>query len=197
MLIWLIFWIAGIGLPIYLFKKYQITFHQKSWQHTLFFIFLIILLFAVYQHPYSAYFNNLPSYSLPLIFFLFLLFVSASYPNDYHTKQERFGYQLPKFFEIIFQQLCFLGGLLTFGVSPIIFGLIFFAVHTPFVFFVSKKFALFVTAGSLVGGVVFAYLQLLGVWGLMISLFVHLLFWHVFHYMLSTKNFLGIIPIKR
>ncbi len=188
-----------MGLPIYLFKKHKITLYEKSWQHTLFYIFSLITLCIVYQDPFSLYFNNLSLYSLLVIVCLFLswLFIPVTYQNDYYTRKERFGYQLPKFFEIVFQQLCFLGGLLTFGVSPIVFGLIFFAVHTPFLFFVSKEFALFVTAGSLVGGLVFAYLQSQGVLGLLVSLSLHLLFWVAFHYALSREHFLGVTPLKR
>ncbi|OGE81297.1 MAG: hypothetical protein A3H72_00490 [Candidatus Doudnabacteria bacterium RIFCSPLOWO2_02_FULL_48_8] len=98
-IIWPAFWITAIGLPLYLFKKHQITFHQKSWQHTLFFIFLSIALLFVYQNFFSIYFNNLSLYPLLAVACLFLLWLWAlgTFPNDYYTKQERFGYQLSRF----------------------------------------------------------------------------------------------------
>ena len=194
---WLLFWIGVMGLPIYVFKKYKVTLHEKTWQHTIFYIFSLVILLIVYKDYLYSYFNNLSLYYLLVILFLFWFYISVSYKNDYYTRKERFNYQLPKFFEILFQQLCFLCGLLTFGVSPIIFGLVFFAVHTPFVFFVPKKFALFVICGSLIGGLVFAYLQSLGVLGFLAALIIHLLFWFVFHYILTNKYLPGITPIKR
>jgi hypothetical protein len=188
-----------MGLPNYLFKKHKITYYQKSWQHTLFFISLSLILIFVYQIPFFAYFHSLSIYSLLIVLSLFLLwlFTPVLYKNDYYTKQERFGYQVPKFFEILFQQLCFLGGLLTFGFSPAMFRVVFFIVHLPMFFFVSKKFALVPIIGSLVGGLVIASLQSLGIIGFFISLFIHLLFWTTIHYFLSGKNFFGIVPVKR
>lgn len=196
-IIWFIFWISVMGLPIYFFKKYKITLYEKPWEHTLFYVLSLVILLIVYRNPFSTYFKNAPIYLWLIILFLFLLFVTVKYQNDYYTNKERFNYQLPKFFDILFQQLCFLGGLLTFGFSPVIFALVFFAVHTPFVFFVPKNFAFFVTGGSLVGGLIFAYLQSQGIVGLIISLSLHLSFWFVFHYALSNKYLGSVVPIKR
>jgi len=170
-IIWLIFWFSIMGLPNYLFKKYKITYYQNSWQHTLFFIFSSIILFIVYQNYFSSYFNNFSLYYLLIILCLFLLwlFLPAIYKNDYYTKKERFGYQLPKFFEVLFQQFCFLAGLLTFGISPIAFGTLFFVVHIPMLFFAPKKFVFFISAGSLIGGLIFAYLQSYGIFGFLIT----------------------------
>ena len=196
-IIWLFFWICVMGLPIYLFKKYKITLYEKSWQHTIFYIFSLLVLLIVYRNYFADYFSELPLYPLIAVLLFFWFFISVKYKNDYYSEEERFNYQLPKFFEIVYQQLCFLGGLLTFGTSPVVFGLIFFAVHTPFVFFVPKKFAFFVTGGSLGGGLIFAYLQSQGVLGFLISFFLHLSFWFVFHYMLTKKYLVGVVPIKR
>ncbi len=199
MAIWLFFWISGMGLPNYLFKKYKITYYEKSWQHTLFFIVLSLILFVVYQNPFFIYFNDLSLYHLMVVLSLFMiwLFVPTFYKNDYYTKKERFGYQLPKFFEILFQDICFLGGLLTFGVSPVMFGLVFFVVHIPAVFLLPKKFSLFPIISSFIGGLVLAYLQSKGILGFLVAFFIHLSFWSIFHYSLSKKDFLGITPLKR
>jgi hypothetical protein len=197
-IIWIVFWFSVMGLPNYLFKKYKITYYENPWKHTLFFFFSIVMLFAVYQNVYAVYFNTFSSYHLLVVCCLFLvyLFVPVACHNEYYTKKELLGYQLPKFFEILFQQFCFLGGLLTFGVSPIMFGILFFVVHVPAIFLLPKKFALFPIIASLAGGLVFAYLQSYGISGFLIALSIHLLFWASFHHAL-TKNLLGIIPIKR
>ncbi|MEK7495083.1 MAG: hypothetical protein AAB603_00635 [Patescibacteria group bacterium] len=198
-IIWLFFWISSMGLINYLFKKHKITYYKKSWQHTLFFIILSIILFVVYQNQFLIYFDDLSFYHLMVVLFLFILwlFVPILYKNDYYAKKERFGYQLPKFFEILFQDVCFLGGLLTFGISPVIFGLVFFIVHIPGVFLLPKKFALLPIISSLFGGLIFAYLQSQGILRFLTALFIHLSFWASFHYALSKKHFLGITPLKR
>lgn len=198
-IIWFIFWTSTLGLPIFLFKKYKITYYEKSWQHTLFFMSALVILIIVYQKFFTVYFKGVSKYSILIVLFLFLmwLLIPATYQNDYYTKKERFNYQLPRFFDIFFQQLCFLGGLQTFGVSYLTFGLIFFAVHIPLVFFVPKKFAMVVVTLSLVGGLIFAYLQSRGVQGFIFSLSIHLSAWIVFHHFLTRKQFLGIVPIKR
>lgn len=199
-IIWLSFWTVVMGLPNYLFKKYRITYYENSWQHIVFFVFSSILLAIIYRNPFSLYFSDFSLYYLFMIIsslFLLWLLVPAIYKNDYYTKKERLKYQLPKFFEVLFQQLCFLGGLLTFGVSPVVFGLIFFIVHIPMVFIIPGKFSFLVITVSLIGGMVVAYLQSQGVLGFLVSLFIHLLFWATFHYFLSRKDFLGIVPVKR
>jgi len=198
-IIWLLFWISSLGFINYLFKKHKITYYEKSWQHTLFFIILSLILFVVYQNQFFLYFNDFSFYHLMVVLFLFILwlFVPILYKNDYYAKKERFAYQLPKFFEIFFQDVCFLGGLLTFGISPVMFGLVFFVVHIPAVFLLPKKFALLPIISSLFGGLIFAYLQSQGISGFLATLFIHLSFWASFHYTLSKKNFLRITPLKR
>jgi hypothetical protein len=200
-MIWLFFWISALGITSYLFKKHQITYFEKSWQHTIFFIALSLALFVVYQDQFLLYFKDLSLWHLITILLLFILWLSAPtlYKNDYYAKNERFGYQLPKFFEILFQDICFLGGLLTFGISPTMFGLFFFSVHVPGVFFLPGKFGLFPTTGSLFGGLIFAYLQSKGIPGFLLALLIHLLFWSTLHYLLtkSANGFLGIAPLKR
>ncbi|MFZ2523370.1 MAG: hypothetical protein WAW92_03200 [Minisyncoccia bacterium] len=197
-IIWLFFWVSGLGITNYLFKKHNITYYEKSWEHTLLFIVLSIILFIVYRNQFSVYFHN---FSLPYLLTIILLFVlwlsvPTLYKNDYYTKKERFGYQLPKFFEILFQDICFLGGLLTFGISPIMFGLFFFVVHIPAVFLLPKKFALLPIFGSLFGGLIFAHFQSQGILGFLIALCIHLSFWAILHYVLQ-KNILGVTPLKR
>lgn len=122
------------------------------------------------------------------------IFIPRIYKNDYYTKKERLSYQLPKFSEVLFQQLCFLGGFLTCGVSPLIFGLGFFIVHLPLVFFIRHKFAFFTTTSSLIEGVVFAYLHFSGLMGFLIALCTHIFFYIFSHYMLTRTQFLGLIP---
>ncbi len=197
-IIWLFFWISALGTTNYLFKNHNITYYEKSWQHTTFFIVLSLILFTVYQNQFFVYFKYFSLWHLMAILLLFILwlFVPTLYKNDYYAKKERFGYQLPKFFEILFQDICFLGGLLTFGISPAMFGLVFFVVHIPAVFLLPKKFALLPIFGSLFGGFIFAHLQIQGISGFLIALFIHLLFWATLHYALQ-KNILGITPLKR
>lgn len=196
---WLAFWLVGMGLPNYFFKKYKITYFENPWKHTVFFALLSSLVCIFYKSYFLSYFQSIPSFFWLAVTLLFLmwLIVPNFYKDDYYTKKERLNYQLPKFFEIVFQQLCFLGGLLTFGVTPLVFGLIFFLVHIPMFFFVSKKFALVPITGSLFGGIVIAYLQSMGVLGLIASLLIHLLFWSTVHYFISKKQFFGVEPIKR
>ncbi len=188
-----------MGLPLYLFKKQGITFHQRPWQHVTFYLLSLVTIGIVYKHSFFSYFNNFPSYYFLLILVpvLFWFIVPMIYRNDWFSKKERFNYQLSMFFNIVFQQFCFLGGLLTFGVSPLVFGFVFFIIHLPFVFFVQKKFAILVTVSSLAGGLIFAYLQSLGVYGFLVSLTVQLLFWSVLHFSLSIRPFLGIVLVKR
>lgn len=197
-IIWLIFWSSALGITNYLFKKHGVTYYEKSWQHTLFFILLSLTLFVVYQDQFFIYFNDISLWHFMVVLFLFILWLSVPklYKNDYYAKKERFGYQLPKFFEILFQDICFLGGLLTFGISPTMFGLVFFVVHIPAIFLLPKKFALLPISGSLFGGLIFAHLQSQGVFGFLVALFIHLLFWATLHYALQ-KNILGITPLKR
>lgn len=200
-IIWLFFWVSALGFTNYLFKKYNITYYEKTWEHTIFFIFLSLVLFIVYQNQFLIYFKDFSLWNLIAVLLLFIiwLFVPNFYNNDYYSRKERFGYQLPKFFEILFQDICFLGGLLTFGISPTMFGLVFFIVHIPSVFLLPRKFALLPIFGSLFGGLIFAHLQSQGIWGFLVTLFIHLLFWSTLHYALSrSKNgFLGIMPLKR
>ncbi len=198
-IIWLVLWITVIGSPLLLFKKYKITFYEKSWQHTIFYILSLGLLYFVYKNPFYVYFQNLSlGYILiPICLFLLWFFMPFLYQKDFYTKQERARYQIPMFFNILFQQLCFLGGLLTFGISPTAFGLVFFIIHMPMIFFVPKKFALIAISGSLIGGILISYLQSLGFAGFLISFLVHLLFWGSVHYVFSLKNFSGTALTKR
>ncbi len=197
-IIWLVFWFSVMGIPLYLFKKHKITLYENSWQHTLFYISALVILLIVYRYSFFVYFENLPNSFLLSILSLFLFWILAplAYSNDCYTKEERFRYQIPKFFEIIFQQLCFLGGLLTFGFPPLVFGLAFFIFHIPGIFFLPKRFALLPMFGSLAGGLIFAYLQSMGVSGFVSSLALHLLFWIVLSYVLS-KNYFPVDALKR
>ncbi len=200
-IIWLFFWASALGLTNYLFKKHNITYYEKSWQHTIFFLVLSLILFVVYKSYFVIYFNNLSLLHLAVVLALFIiwLFIPNIYKNDYYNKKDRFGYQLPKFFEILFQDICFLGGLLTFGLSPTAFGLVFFVVHIPAIFILPKKFALLPIIGSLFGGLIFAYLQSQGILGFLIAFSIHLSFWSILHYALSKSEngFWGIMPLKR
>ena len=198
-IIWLIFWAAGMGIPNYLFKKYKITYYEKSWQHSLFFLVLTTLLFITYKSQFGEYFASVSWEQI--VFFLLLtiawLVAPAFYQKDYYTKKERIGYQIPKYYEVLFQDICFLGGLLTFGISPGLFGFVFFLVHLPAVFLLPKRFALLPITGSLVGGLIIAYLQASGVSGFLFALFVHLSFWFFLHYFLVRNKLFGVLPVKR
>jgi hypothetical protein len=199
LLIWLVLWFGVMGLPIYVFKKHGVTLYQKSYQHTVLYVAAILVLFAVYGHFYRLYFHNLSFYQTLIILTLCILWLWAprAYKQDYYTKAERLRYQIPKFFDILFQQLCFLGGLLTFNISPLALGVLFFLVHLPGVFFLPKKFALFVSIGSLAGGLLFAYLQSQGVIGFLTALTIHLCFWIAFHYTITSTKLLKVAPFKR
>ena len=72
-IIWLIFWSSALGITNYLFKKHGVTYYEKSWQHTLFFIILCLVLFVVYQNQFFVYFNNLSWYHLLTTLLLFAL----------------------------------------------------------------------------------------------------------------------------
>lgn len=200
-LIWLFFWVGALGVTNFLFKKHKVTYYENPWQHSVFYLAFSLLLIGVYQSQFSLYFDSLSLYHVLIVLLLFVgwLVVPAFYKNDYYSKKERLGYQVPKFFEVLFQDLCFLGGLLTFGVSPTMFGLVFFIVHIPAVFFLPKKLALLPVFSSLFGGLVFAHLQSQGIPGFLSVLFIHLLFWIVLHYVLSRSNrsLFGITPVKR
>lgn len=197
-IIWLFFWSSALGITNYLFKKHGVTYYEKSWQHTFFFIILCLILSILYKNQFLSYFSSFSLYHFLVVLLLFILWLSVPklYKNDYYAKNERFGYQLPKFFEILFQDICFLGGLLTFGISPTMFGLVFFVVHIPAVFLLPKKFTLLPIFGSLFGGLIFAHLQIQGISGFLTALSIHLLFWATLHYALQ-KNLLGITPLKR
>lgn len=199
LLIWLVFWFGAMGLPLYTFKKFGFTFYQQSYQTTVFYLCSTTLLIAVYYHSYATYFKNLTFYHLFIIPLLFLAWILLPriYKNDYYTSTERLRYQVPKFFDILFQQLCFLGGLLTFGISPLALGILFFAVHLPGLFFLPKKFSLFVSVGSLVGGLLFAFLQSQGIIGFLVAFSIHITFWILFHYVITSTKLLNITPIKR
>src|SRR3989338_3599688 len=185
-IIWIVLWGTVMGLPNYLYKRYKVTYYERCWQHTLFFILSLVILFIVYKNQFFSYFNGFSLSHILIIVGLFLLyfFIPAIYKNILYSRKEILRYQLPKFFEILFQQICFLGGLLTFGISPASFGILFFIVHIPVIFLLPKKFALFPIIASLLGGLLFAYLQSYGIFGFFISLFIHLLFWLVFHFLL-------------
>ncbi len=197
--IWLVFWILVMGVKDFLFKKYKITYYENSWQHSLFFICSLFLLSIVYKNYFINYFDNqyILVISSLIILFIFWLIAPRFYKNDYFTKRERLLYAVPKFFEILFQQFAFLAGLLTFGLSPILFGLVFFAIHIPVLFFIPKKFALFFIGGSLFGGIIFAYLQSFGVNGFSLAVLIHFLSYICFHGALSSGRFPKIIPHKR
>src|SRR3989344_5435193 len=188
--IWLLFWAGALGVTNYLFKKHKVTYYENSWQHVLFYIVFTLILFVAYRSQFSVYFSDLSLYHVLTVLFLFVgwIFVPALYKNDYYSKKERLGYQLPKFFEVLFQDLCFLGGLLTFGISPTMFGLVFFIVHIPTIFFLPKKLALLPILSSLFGGLIFAHLQSQGISGFLIVLFIHLLFWAVLHCTFSNSK---------
>ncbi len=199
-IIWLAFWISVMGFPLYLFKKRNITQFGNCWPYTAFYIFSIFVLCLIYKNVLFNYFVSFSIYNFLIVLFLLVIWLLTPlvYQKDYYTKKERFGYQLPKFFDILFQQLCILGGLLTLGFSPIAFAALFFAVHAPGLFFLSKKFAMVVTTGSFLGGFIFASLQLLGIKGFITALTIHLVFWLIFHYLLSfEKGFMGIVPMRR
>jgi hypothetical protein len=194
-----VLWFGAMGLPLYAFEKYGLTFYKQTYQTTLFYICCIVVLFAVYHNFYVIYFKSLPAY-IPLVIlaqFLSWVILPRIYKQDYYTSAERFRYQVPKFFDILFQQLCFLGALLTFNISPLILGTLFFLAHLPGVFFLPIKFALFVSTGSLLGGLLFAYLQSEGTTGFFIALTIHLFFWIAFHYTITSTRLLKITPVKR
>lgn len=197
--IWFIFWIGVLGIPNYLFKKYKITFYKYPWQHVIFYTVALIALFFVYQEPLLYYFQNISLIFFFILFGILLLWllVPKCYQKDYFNKKERLHYQIPKFFDVVFQQCGFLAGLLTFGVSPIYFGLIFFLTHLPLVFFIPKKYAFVFSFGSLFGGIAFSLLHIQGVYGFLFALFLHLFFYAGFHYILSRKRLLGETPHKR
>lgn len=199
LLIWLVLWFGAMGLPLYTFEKYGLTFYKQTYQTTLFYMCCITILFAIYHNFYFIYFKNLPVYTPLIILTQFFAWVILPriYKQDYYTSTERLRYQVAKFFDILFQQLCFLGALLTFNISPLALGVLFSLVHLPGVFFLPTKFALFVSAGSLVGGLLFAYLQSEGVTGFLIALTIHLFFWIAFHYTITSTKLLKIAPIKR
>ncbi|MDQ5954267.1 MAG: hypothetical protein QG583_195 [Patescibacteria group bacterium] len=199
-IIWLVFWGAVMGGVNFLFKKYKITYYQYPWQHTLFFLFAIGTLCLVYKEYFINYFKDMPPYFIPVIFLLFISWIAIPrfYKNDYFIKTERTNYQVVKFFEILFQQLAFLGGLLTFGVAPFVFGLVFFLIHLPTALFIPKGVAVVFTSGSLIGGIIFSYLQSQGLWGFVLSLLVHITFYLVFFYKYNIlKPLLGSTPHKR
>jgi len=198
-IVWLIFWFGVMGSTVFLFKKYKITYYEKYWQHSIFFILSIVILLIIYKQAILPYFNQISTCNLVAFLSMIILWfvVPRFYKNDYFTKEERLQHQMPKFFEVLFQQLCFLGGLLTFGVSPIVFGVTFFIVHLPNFIFLPKKFAMFPTISSLFGGLIFSYLQSKGVSGFLFSLSLHLLSYLVFYYVLSKKVFASVVPIKR
>jgi hypothetical protein len=188
-----------MGVKDYFFKKYKITYYQYSWQHTLFFVFSLALLFFVYKDYFINYFDNQYLSLISSLFILFALWLLAPkfYKNDYFTNKERFLYAIPKFFEILFQQFGFLAGLLTFGLPPTLFGLVFFAIHIPVLFFIPRRFALVFIGGSFLGGIIFAYLQSLGENGFLLAVLIHFLFYICFHCALSSGRFPKIIPHKR
>ena len=188
-LIWLLFWIIGMGLPNYFFKKYKITYYEKPLLHTIWYLTGLLLLFFTYKNYLYTYFREIShEYFLILFGLLFIwLFIPKFYKKDYFTKIERFYYGIPKFFEILFQQIGFLAGLLTFGLKPHIFGLVFFLIHIPIAFFIPKKFALIFTVGSLLGGFIFSSLQIQGIKGFFIGLLIHLVFYIIFHFYITKK----------
>lgn len=196
---WLLFWFSVMAIPNYLFKKYNFTYYQNPTTNSIFYILSIIVIGLVYKNSFIQYSANFSNTHILILLVLFLswILVPKLYKNDYYTKQERCNYQIPKFFEILYQQVCFLAGVLTFGVSPLIFGIIFFIVHIPSALFIPRKFAFFFTSASLVGGIVFASFQSLGIFGFLISFATHLLFYIAFHFALSRKAFLGDVPHKR
>ena len=198
-IIWIVFWFSVMGIPNYLFKKHKVTYYERPWEHALFYIVSMVVLFVVYRDILFSYFNAISYSFVATIFSILILWlvIPKLYKKDYFTKEERLHYQIPKFFEVLFQQVCILAGLLTFGVSPLIFGLIFFAIHLPSLFFIPKKFALIFTGGALLGGIIFSQLQYQGIQGFLLSISVHFLFYIVFHYSLSRMHFLGDTPHKR
>lgn len=198
-IIWIILWGFVMGLPNYLFKKYRINYHEYSWQHSLFYIFSILIACAVYKDYFLLYFNNFISiFIFSVIFFIAWVLVPRLFKKDYYdTRKERLLYQIPKFFEILFQQFCFLGGLLTFGFTPAMFGLVFFFLHIPILFFIPKSFSLVFISGSLIGGTIFAYSQSFGPSGFVIALLIHLIFYLCFHAILASGKLLNISPHRR
>lgn len=198
-IIWLVLWFGVMGLTNLLFKKRDFSYYKYPFQNLALFILSIFITLWVYRDVVLNYFVDISIGKILLIcaLFLFWIFVPYIYKNDYFSKRERISYQIPKFFEILFQQICFLGGLLTMGLSPLMFGILFFVVHIPIIFFIPSKFFLFPILGSLAGGIIFAYLQLQGVAGFLLAFFIHLVFWATTHYLFSINRMFGIVPIKR
>ena len=197
--IWIVLWGFFMGLPNYLFKKYKINYHEYSWQHSLFYIFSIFIVCAVYKDFFALYFVDIKSVlTFFVLFFAIWILIPRLFKKDYYnSKKERLLYQIPKFFEILFQQFCFLGGLLTFGFAPAIFGLVFFFLHIPVLLFIPKSFSLVFISGSLVGGIIFASAQSFGSYGFIISLLIHLVFYLSFHALLTSGRLPNISPHRR
>jgi hypothetical protein len=183
MLTWLALWSLALGVPNLLFWLRGITYQKAPWSFTLFFLGMGAVTWEVYHSVFLSYIADWNV--LHIATFIGVAAVWFISPWWYRRKDNdavtRWQYQLPKFSELLFQQIVFLGGLLTFGVSPFRFAATFFVMHLVLMVLMEWRFASLFVAGSLVGGMTFAYLHLQGMYGFIVACLVHVLFYIAFH----------------
>lgn len=182
-----------IGIPQLLYRVYGKSFlyQNKSCTYTGWFLMGNILTILYYKKYLINYFDNnylllcLGTVCIVLLYF----FVKTKNVHDIESKSTyNLKFKVPKIFEISFQQITFLAGLLSFGISPLFYGILFFGIHIPLVFVLPKRFSYSFIGGSLFGGIIFAYLHTMGVFGFLLATLVHFLFYILLDMYLSKSN---------
>ena len=197
--IWLILAALFWGLPTYLYGKGKITFIDRPLSHSAWFLLGIVVTILIFKTNFFIYFSGISTAFVVLFAAVSLAWLLSPYvyPHEHLSRLERAKYQPTKFLEILLQQVLFLAGLLILGENWILFGLLFFAVHLPFLFFLPFRIISVTASFSLPGGLLFAFLQSIGPFGFLASLSLHLLFYAGFHIVMVSGYFPNFKPYRR
>lgn len=192
LIFWLVVWGIFLGLPqlAYKLKGNNFLYQNKPYLYTIWFLIGIIVSSIFYKKYLLNYFQD--NYTLLVIgILLIVVFYICIKTKNIHSseKKEKYNisFKIPKIFEILFQQVTFLGGLLTFNLNPIVYGLLFFLIHIPLVFLLPKRFSHSFIIGSLFGGIIFAFLQSWNMFGFLLTVFFHFTFYIILDIYLSKK----------
>jgi hypothetical protein len=199
LLIWLALATAFWGLPTYLYGTGRVTFIDRPVSHSAWFLLGIAITIATFNEKFVAYFADVSASFVLLILLVLAMWLLSPLllPRDHLTFVERLKYQPTKFIEVFLQQVLFLAGLLIFNENWILFGLLFFAVHLPFFFFLPLRIISVTASASLPGGFLFAYLQSFGPIGFVASLGLHMLFYACFNIALASGLIPTLTPYRR
>jgi hypothetical protein len=160
---------------------------------TVYFLAACLIHYLLFPEIFQAYFTGTKLFALYAVIIGSLVanwLVHAQYHKSFtkpgQPKPHKLGTGIwSKHFEILFQQISFLvlaylvSANTTYPTAIYLTAAIFFVLHLPVLYFISKPWALYYSGFSIVGGLMFAYILHACVYGLAVNYLIHTLFYAV------------------